>query len=1545
MKRLTILACTIALCCGLQAQVLWDKEKYPDYDPTPHVNQKDMARMKQRMAARRAEGKPTRPDHWNNALTNAFPPVMNQSAGSCGSASRIYYMFSHEMNAARWADGSKSENIYPTHFTWLLTWVSNQGKEVIAQHNGIPNSSVYGGYTYSELFGYQDCDDGQSNYGWMQGYDKWFHAMNNRIISSANFAMPLNTEEGREIVKNYLWNHCGDETYSTGGIVGIGVASGGNWQKIPKTTTNDALGVTNMYYVKNWGESVDHALTIVGYDDRIEFDLDGNGVKGEADKDEVGAWIIVNSWGNGWCNGGFIYCPYAEARPTATTTGYWTPEYYTPRRDYRPLRTLKVKMDYSHRSEMALYVGYSTKLTATKPDKEVWLRHFYYSGLGKGVTVNASNPDPAIPMLGKWADGELHSEPMEFGYDLTDLVDGVDPTTPLKFFFRVETRSWAKGEGHIYNASIIDYALDPEGIETPFEIPEGGQLIANKGKKTTITTVARAESVPAPRNLSITPIYLYQLPSAGQLEWQAPLGNQYEVEGYRIYCNGTLQASVDGNTLQTMVEATGTYTVKAVYRINGQECLSPDSEAAFFGGQDSATAPNTCLQLAEGAQVAIPRFNADNTNQFTIEFWLRPTALSTKADNFGMKASSGKFFFKVNKSKRIEIGFDGGDYTTSSRAITADTWQHIAIVANSGNLRVYLNGSSIIDFSSSYSNTVGSVANLTLGITEGTTTNYKETYAAPWTGVIDELRVWSSNLTASTIKKNMRETYVYPALSTNLTCYYKMDTRTQGDALYLVDAVGGRDASITQPELVSQLVETDEATMLTFTSTAATNFNVSASVTIGQPVTLETQCAPGTTSWTWTITGADIQTTNACNPVVTFTEMGEQTVKLFTLNRNGEQTELEKTLQVNAAEAPVADFTVSATEIAAGDHVSFINTSTPLADCTYRWTLTGADIEDVRTVNAAATYAATGTYTVRLTAINAAGESTVEKQIEVVKVAPQPAFDIQNNVAIVGENIFLIDQTRYDPSQWTWIVSSDSYNYVVNGQSSSLSIDRPGTYAVTLRAANEKGANSLTRARAITVCAQDGQTGLKFDAEDDEVTTAPPFGDSRITRFSIEWWMYPGALAESGMRIGDSADNLLLTTNAIGTMTVTVANKSASTDVGYVIDNEWHHYAITFSSGTTNCYRDGVLFQTIKLGTSGVPAMEQFALGGASAPMNAIIDEFRVWKKTLTQTQLRSYANGSIENIEEATDLALYYDFNQSTGDVIDRSSNQFTGQRHNFGPDGDAWTSSRGIFCLNFESTAKDVTATYLKNYKAPFTATSKFINGTSRFKQLATGTKTSPWVQENSVVENGITTEFHVDANKNSYLTLSTTWDGFASEVKNLKLYQTVTLPAGAYELTTTTDKESNPGANYLVAAAGEGLPDYADCESQALAISRADKAMRFILNEETTVSLGILSNMSGQACHTIQKFQLRSIGFESKEADMVDAVREIRSELAAMPTLSARGGLGTVIIEVSEPQTVKLYGIAGQLRWSSFVEGRARVSMPKGIYVVGRQKVLVK
>jgi len=1528
MQNIRTLAVALALAFTgqMQAQeISWDRDKYPDYNPTPRVDYEQVAKMQRRLKARRAEGQ-QRPDHWNNGTSTAFPPVMNQSAGSCGSASRIYYMFSHELNAARHANGKLAENIYPTHFTWLLTWVSDQGKEIIAQHNGIPNSKVYGGYTYSDLFGYQDCDDGTSVYGWMQGYDKWFHAMHNRITSSANFPYSLKSEEGRELVKNYLWNHCGDESYSTGGIVGIGVASGGNWQKIPKTTANDALGVTGQYYVANWGTSVDHALTIVGYDDRIEFDLDGNGIKGEADKDELGAWIVVNSWGSGWCNGGFIYCPYAEARPVKDGSDYWAPEYYTPRRDYRPLRTLKVKMDYDRRSEIALYVGVAQNLKATKPEKQTFLRHFYYSGLGKGATAN---PAPEVPMLGRWADGTLHTEPMEFGYDLTDLTDGFDPAKPLKYFFWVEPKSWAVGSGHIYEASVLDYALDRDGVEIPFEIAAEGVNIANAGKQTMVTAVGRSETLQTPRNLSL---------AANTLSWEAPAATAYEVKNYLIYKDNELSKTVSGTTLSAVIEGEGNYAVAALYDINGYEVESAKS-SALPNIATNAEALNSVLEIQRGGEITIPQVTNGTLNAYTLEYCMYASDLP-KNNTFGIKASSGKFFCKVNASRYFEMGFDGGDYTTVSKVFTKSTWYHVAIVVNGTNMMCYVNGSRVISWTSGWNNAGLAGSNdLIIGRTEGTTSDNKKVLSAPWYGQIDEVRFWNYARSAAEIKAACKETFVYPYTQSGLTHYYKMDP-AEGK---LVDAMGNHPATLSDPSLFSY-AEVESGTRTSpLNPTASAAFEVESSeLVVGRPVKLVDKSSPSTVAWNWTVSGSNSQQLSVPHPIVVFNQPGEQTISLTTTNLDGTTAEVSKTITVSAATKPVPDFALPTKEIAAGDHVTFINTSEPIDGCTYKWELTGADIEDVRTTNAAATYAAYGTYKVRLTATNAAGSASVEKTVEVVKVAPQAAFAIKNNVAIKGERIYLEDQSRYDPDKWLWNVSSEAKTFVINGRSTYLTINEPGVYDVSLKATNDKGANTAVRSRAITVCNADGQTGLKFDAEDDVVSLgASPMGEARSYRCSMEWWMYPGVLLEKGCGIGESESSLFLQTAADGSMACFVSGKSCKTDAGFVIPNEWHHYGVTFSSGTVNFYRDGVLFGTGKPGVSAIPAMTDFRLGGSEAPMNALIDEFRFWKNVLSVNQLRSVINAPLENPEENTNLLLYYDFNQQSGDVVDHSSQHLTGVRANFGPDGDAWSDSKGIFFLNFTASSIDVSSTYLKNYKASFATGTGYVNGTSRFKKLGT-----PWIQENSVLENGVTTEFHVDANKGNNLTLSLTWDDFATAVKNLKLYQVVELPAGAYEFTSERGTwEWNPSGINLVAAEGEGLPDSECLSSEALGYAQSGKVCIFYLTEPTKVSLGLVATTSGKLCHAIKNFVLRQKDFELLDADIEDAIGEVTSEVSASSTLLATGGLGVMSIVVSEPQRVDIFDLGGRLVWSQFVEHDALVPLRKGIYLAGRQKVFVR
>ena len=251
-SRLLILAAMAAFSTAtstVSAQDDVNYKKYPDFSPRLKVDKKLVA----------TKSATERPDHVNNAETIYFPPVINQVGGSCGSASRIYYMFTYEINCLRGVSGKLAKNQYPTHFTWLYT-NSNSGKDGMAIANGIPNNPTYGGQLYSKLFGIQDCSD--PDFGWMQGYDKWYSAMFNRLERTANFPQSVQSEAGREAVKQWIWNHGGDPNYPGGGICGIGVASACTQGSIPVTDANKAAGVSGMKYVVKWGKQVDHALTI-----------------------------------------------------------------------------------------------------------------------------------------------------------------------------------------------------------------------------------------------------------------------------------------------------------------------------------------------------------------------------------------------------------------------------------------------------------------------------------------------------------------------------------------------------------------------------------------------------------------------------------------------------------------------------------------------------------------------------------------------------------------------------------------------------------------------------------------------------------------------------------------------------------------------------------------------------------------------------------------------------------------------------------------------------------------------------------------------------------------------------------------------------------------------------------------------------------------------------------------------------------------------------------------------------------------------------------
>lgn len=187
-SRILMLAALAAITTAtstVSGQVKVDLKKFPEYSPRVKVDKHLVAKPDVK-----------RPDYVNNAESIYFPPIISQVSNSCGSAAGIYYMFGYEINRYRGVSGKLPENQYPTHFTWLHAMSSYEYKEKIAMANGIPNNPTYGGQIYSSLFGMQECSD--NDFGWMQGYDKWYSAMFNRLESDAFFPQSVKTEEGRE---------------------------------------------------------------------------------------------------------------------------------------------------------------------------------------------------------------------------------------------------------------------------------------------------------------------------------------------------------------------------------------------------------------------------------------------------------------------------------------------------------------------------------------------------------------------------------------------------------------------------------------------------------------------------------------------------------------------------------------------------------------------------------------------------------------------------------------------------------------------------------------------------------------------------------------------------------------------------------------------------------------------------------------------------------------------------------------------------------------------------------------------------------------------------------------------------------------------------------------------------------------------------------------------------------------------------------------------------------------------------------------------------
>lgn len=1470
-----------------------------------------------------------RPDHLNNALLKYFPPIFSQDQGSCDAAAYIGYQWTYERNCYYGYDGSLDENRFTSHFNYLLAHnYQGTSKAAMLQNVGNPSVADYGGQTYSRYFGNQTCKD--TDYGWMQGYDKWYNTIHNRDWTTTNVEQSVMTEEGREILKQWLWNHNGDFDFYAGGVAWFGMAATGmKTGPIPDTPTNKQLGVVGKRYIGEWGPSYDHAQTIVGYDDRIEFDLDSNGVYGEKDKDEVGAWIIANSWGNGWENNGFVYCPYGRSVTNSKRTSAWTCTRHFIRKDYEPLRTLKAKIAFSKRSLLWLSVTATQDTSSDVSTDSLALDHFKNAGDG---TRNFSNP-PLTPMLGKWVDG-YHYEPMEFGYDITELTENFDRRKPIKYFFNIYTYPNVAlekcGTGRLYSASIIDYELDSEGIEFPFKVED--VQITGSGKLYRVSVIVPGEQINAPTNLMI---------DNGTLTWHQPVTTSLPMEKYYIYCDNRVIDSVDVDTRSytPLIPTDKAYGVAAVYKYRNKMVVSEQSNLVVRPIETEGD-DNNVLDMQE-TMAAVEGVNFKASRGGTIEYWIKPHV----ADNYVNQMGNPSYFFTAMNYNRGVLGgwSTSASYSSPSNILSLDTWNHVAVVIDGNYLRIYVNGvqkkSSLY---SSYSK-VKAFDNFYIGRVEN---------KGLMNALVDEIRLWNRPLSAIEIMRNYKKEIANPSQQDSLVLYFKGDIFEEDGVTKMRDYARGHHAVIRDAGKVLPIVDNS---FLDTENTLAGSINVpTEKIYAHTPVRISATVSASAKTLAWTMDDQDevIGTTNS--PYITFPSEGEHTLKLTATNKNGEVFTASQVFTAEALPKPIADFEITENNLPASKYFNFVNRSSGV-NCTYKWTMPGADIEEVNATNAAARFLEVGSYPVTLTVTNAAGSSSITKEVNAIASAPYVDFNVQPTAILLGDKVFFEDKAIYDPESWQWEINhvSGKRNYVIHAQNTAFTPEAPGYYNVTLKASNAQGETFKTMKKVFAVSNADPVNGLSMGGNGERFAVPSPF-TSTTRAFTIDTWLYPASI-KGALTMATDDGAFKTWANDDGSVGVYVNGKFVTSDPGLIIKDEWHHYAITFSTGNVKFYRDAELFTAPSLRLSlNCPAWSgSLTVSSDTASFKGIFDEFRIWSKALSQTQLKSFCNqpissDDIEAVKTTNGLKVYYQFNQNSGNLIDATGNEMTGVRLGFGPDGDAWTTALGVFTLDFDGDEPgDVSADYLTNYKAPFLHTDNSVStsNSSNLLELKTGTDDSKWVIGNAVVTDKATTGAHVYKSQNYDINFRTGYYGFADTLKNHQLYQTVTLPAGYYTLTVSPSEGGtfNTDSSFVCVVKGDEFVDMSNYEKNSLAYTTlANQTVAFTVGEEMPVTLGLIINLTGWTAIDVAEFKLMRTPVKVVEPDddtsVYDAV-----ESGSMKRYTPMGNAIRVINR--EPRRMRVFTVDGSLVFDQLVEGVHVIPFAPGIYVIDGEKIQVK